>query len=105
MNEFIEFCDFHGIKMQFTARYTPQQNGVAEKKNRTIMDMARSMLREKHLSNEYWGDAVLFSIFILNRNLTKTMRDRVPQEAWDGKSCNVSHFRIFGCVAFAHVPT
>jgi hypothetical protein len=78
---------------------------VAERKNQTIMDMARSMLKEKHLSNEYWGDAVLCSIFILNRSLTKTVRDHVPWEAWDGKPCNVSHFRIFGCVAFAHVPT
>jgi transposase InsO family protein len=72
LNEFIEFCDFHGIKRQFTARYTPQQNGVAERKNQTIMDMAQSMLKEKHLSNEYWGDEVLCSVFILNRSLTKT---------------------------------
>jgi hypothetical protein len=78
---------------------------VVERKNQTIMDMARSMLKEKHLSNEYWGDAVLFSVFILNRSSTKTMRDRVPQEAWDSKPCNVSHFKIFGCVAFAHVPS
>jgi hypothetical protein len=78
LNEFIEFCDIHGIKRKLTARYTPQQNGVDERKNQTIMDMARSMLKEKHLSNEYWGDAVLCSIFLLNRSLTKTMRDRVP---------------------------
>jgi hypothetical protein len=103
LNEFIEFFYLHGIKRQFTAQYTPQQNGVAERKNQTIMDMAQSMLKEKHLSNEYWGDAILFSIFILNRSPTKTMRNHVPQEAWDGKPCNVSHFRIFGCVAFAQV--
>jgi hypothetical protein len=68
------------------------------------MDMARSMLKEKHLSNEYWGDAVLCSIFISNRSPTKTVRDHVPQEAWDGKSCNVSHFKNFGFVSFVHVP-
>ena len=49
LNEFIEFCDLHGIKRQFTARYTPQQNGVVERKNWTIMDMARSMLKENRL--------------------------------------------------------
>jgi hypothetical protein len=43
-------------------------------------------------------------VFILNRSLIKTMRDHVPQEAWDGKPCKVSHFIIFGCIAFAHVP-
>jgi transposase InsO family protein len=78
LNEFIEFCGLHGIKRQFTARYSPQQNRVAERKNQTIMDMARSMLKEKHLSNEYWGDVVLCSVFILNRSSTKTVRDRVP---------------------------
>ena len=62
------------------------------------------MFKEKHISNKYWGDKVLCYVFILNRSLTKTIRDRVPQEAWDGKPCNVSHFKIFGCVAFAHVP-
>jgi hypothetical protein len=56
------------------------------------------------LSNEYWGDAVIFSIYILNRSLTKTVRNHVPQEAWDGKPCDVSYFRNFGCVASAHVP-
>jgi hypothetical protein len=78
---------------------------VAERKNWTIMDMAQRMLKEKHISNEYWGDAVLCSIFILNRCPTKTVRNRVSQEAWDGKPCNVSHLRIFGSIAFAHVPT
>jgi hypothetical protein len=67
------------------------------------MDMARSMLKEKHISNEYWGYVFLCSVFILNRSPTKTTRDRVAQEAWDSKPCNVSHFIIFGCVAFVHV--
>ena len=51
--EFLRFCSENGIHKQFTARYTPQQNGVAERKNRTIMDMARSMLKAKHLPNDY----------------------------------------------------
>ena len=48
-NEFMEFCKYHGIKRQITTRYTPQQNGVAERKNQTIMNMARSMMKEKHI--------------------------------------------------------
>jgi hypothetical protein len=66
--------------------------------------MARSMLKEKHLSNEYWGDAVVCSVYILNRSPTETVRNRVPQKSWDGKPCNVSYFRILGCVAYVHVP-
>ena len=49
----MHFCRENGIHKKFTARYTPQQNGVAERKNRTIMDMVRSMMKEKHLPNDY----------------------------------------------------
>ena len=59
-NEFLNFC------MQFTARYTSQQNGVAERKNRTIMEMARNMMAAKHFPNEYWGEAVTTAIYIMN---------------------------------------
>jgi len=74
-NEFMDFCKYHGIKRQFTAHYTPQQNGVAKRKNQTIMNMARSMMKEKHLSNEYWGDDVTCSVYILNRSPTNSMKD------------------------------
>ena len=100
----MDFCKYYGIKRQFIARYTPQQNGVAERKNQTIMNIARSMMKEKHLSNEYWGDVVTCSICILNRSPTKSVKDRVPQQAWSGKCSSISHLRIFGCVAYAHVP-
>ena len=94
-NEFMDFCKYHGIKRQFTAHYTPQQNDVAERKNRTIMNMARSMMKEKHLSNEYWGDDVTCSVYILNRIPMKSVKDRVPQQAWSGKCSSISHLRIF----------
>ena len=55
---FLRFCRENGIHKQFTTRYTPHQNGVAERKNRTIMDRVRSMLKEKHFPNEYWAEAV-----------------------------------------------
>ena len=102
-NEFMDFCKYHGIKRQFSAHYTPQQNGVVERKNQTIMNMARSMMKEKHLSNEYWGDAVTCSVYILNRSSMKSVKDRVPQQAWSGNCSSISHLRIFGCLAYAHV--
>jgi hypothetical protein len=85
-------------------RYTPQQNGVAERKNITIMEMARSMLTAKHLSNEYWAEAVATAIYILNRCLTKSVKNRIPQGAWTGSKHDVAHLTFFGCVAYAHVP-
>ena len=61
-------------------------------------------MKEKHISNEYWGDAVTCLVYILNINPTKSMKDRVPQQAWSGKCSSISHLIIFGCVAYACVP-
>eukprot|EP00253_Pinus_taeda_P008645 PITA_08645 len=102
--EFLRFCRENGIHKQFTARYTPQQNGVAERKNRTIMDMARSMLKEKHLPNDYWAEAVNCAAYILNRCPTKVVMNKVPEEAWSGRKQGVTHMKFFGCVAYAHIP-
>ncbi|KAL4380017.1 hypothetical protein GQ457_02G014900 [Hibiscus cannabinus] len=63
-NLFEDFCKEHGIIHQLTVRYTPQQNGVAERKNRTILDMARSMVKGKHLPRNFWAEAVRFCIQI-----------------------------------------
>ena len=103
-NELLDYCRDHGINKQFTTSYTPQQNGVAERKNRTIMEMARSMLKGKNLPNEYWVEAVSCAIYILNRSPTKIVMDMVPQQAWSGKIHSVSHLKVFGCIAYAHVP-
>ena len=103
-NEFVDYCRHHGIKKLFTTSYTPQQNGVAERKNQTIMEMARSMLKGKNLPIEYWAEVVACAVYILNRSPTRIVRDKIPQEAWSGKHHCVSHFRVFGCIAYAHVP-
>eukprot|EP00253_Pinus_taeda_P018864 PITA_18864 len=102
--EFLRFCRENGIQKQFIARYTPQQNGVAERKNRTIMDMARSMLKAKHLPNDYWAEAVNCAAYILNMCPTKAVMNRVPEETWSGRKQGVTHMKVFGCVAYAHVP-
>ena len=72
-NEFLNFCKIHGIQKKFTARYTPQQNGIAKRKNRTIMEMACNMLAANHFSNEYWGEAVANVVYIMNQCLTKSV--------------------------------
>ncbi|KAM1263424.1 hypothetical protein ACFX2G_029042 [Malus domestica] len=65
-NAFQAYCKEQGIRHQLTAAYTPQQNGIAERKNRTILDMTRSMLKEKNLPKELWAEAVACSIYLLN---------------------------------------
>jgi hypothetical protein len=67
------------------------------------MEMVWSMLATKHLSNEYWDEAIEHVVYIMNRGPTKSVKNKVPQEAWTGMKHNVVHLKVFGCVACAHV--
>ncbi|KAA3479439.1 Retrovirus-related Pol polyprotein from transposon TNT 1-94 [Gossypium australe] len=100
-HEFTDFCNTHEIKRQLTATYTPQQNGVCERKNRTIMNMVRSLLAMSRVPKSFWPEAVNWSLHILNKIAVRNM---TPEEAWNGRQPAVDHFRIFGCIAYAHVP-
>ena len=66
--------------------------------------MVKSMLKEKHFPHEYWAEAVTCAVYILNRCPTKAVMNKIPEEAWSGKKKIVTHMRVFGCVAYAHVP-
>jgi hypothetical protein len=94
----------NGIRQEFTNSYTPQQIGVAKRKNRTIVEMARSMLKTKQLGNEFWAEAVHTAVYTLNRCPTRVVLDLTLKEAWSRYKPNVAHMRIFGCIAYAHVP-
>jgi transposase InsO family protein len=63
---FMEYCEEHGIRRFLTAPYSPQQNGVAERKNRTILDMVRSMLKSKKMPKEFWAEVVQCAIYVQN---------------------------------------
>lgn len=102
--EFTIFCEENGIKRQLTAAYTPQQNGVCEWKNRTTLNMVRSILTRSGVSKSFWPEAVDWSIYILNRSPTFSVQNMTPEEAWSRQKPSVDYFRIFGCVAYAHVP-
>ena len=67
------------------------------------MNMTRSMLKARHLSNEYWVEAVSCGVHVINKSPAKSVMNRVLEESWSGMSCIVSHFIVFGCVAYAHV--
>eukprot|EP00253_Pinus_taeda_P011071 PITA_11071 len=66
--------------------------------------MVRSMLKAKHLPHEYWAEDVTCAVYILNRCPTKAVMNRIPEEAWSGQKQTITHMRVFGCVAYAHVP-
>lgn len=103
--EFSMFCSDMGIRREFTTTYTPQQNGVAERKNETIVELARSMLKDKGLSKCYWDEAVATTVSLMNRFPTKAVIGKTPYEVWNGRKPNVSHLKVFGSIAYALVPS
>nr|KYP35468.1 Retrovirus-related Pol polyprotein from transposon TNT 1-94 [Cajanus cajan] len=102
-NDFNEFCTMNGIRRQLTAAYTPQQNGVAERKNRTIMDMVRTMLCEAKIHKSFWPEAVRWTVYLLNRCPTVAVKDLTPEEAWSSIKPSVRHLKVFGCIAYVHI--
>ncbi|MCO5611254.1 hypothetical protein L7F22_065506 [Adiantum nelumboides] len=101
---FKDFLGKKGIKHQCTMPYTPQQNGVAERKNRSLMEMARCMLKAKSLPHKLWMEAVACAAHVLNRCPTCALKTITPYESWYDKKPSVSYLRVFGCLAYAHIP-
>ena len=91
-----------GITHNFSAPYTPQQNGVVERKNRTLQDMSRTMLLSSGLAPTYWAEAVNTACYIINRAMPRPMLDKTPYELIKGMPPNISHLRTFGCKCFVH---
>ena len=101
--EFNSFCEKLGIKRHLTAPYTPQHNGVVERRNRTMMEMTRSVLKHMHMPNYLWGEAIRHSTYLLNQILTRALKEKTPYECFRGKKPSIDHIRIFGCIAYAKV--
>jgi transposase InsO family protein len=85
-----------GIMVEATAPYSPSQNGIAERFNRTLLELARAMLFESGLPTFLWTEAVKHAAYIRNRSPTRALDGKTPIEAWTGEKPDVSHFRAFG---------
>lgn len=79
--EFKQYCDENGVKHFTTTPYTPQQNGVVERWNHTVVEMARCLLKSKSVPGEFWGEAVSTAVYLLNRAPTKSLQGMTPFEA------------------------
>lgn len=91
-----------GIIHQLTAPYSPEQNGVAERKNRSLMEMARCMLNDSEIHVKFWAEAVNTANYVQNRIQT-SVANVTPFSLWFNKTPSLSHIRIFGSVAYAHI--
>ncbi|GJW40492.1 putative ribonuclease H-like domain-containing protein [Tanacetum coccineum] len=95
--DIIEFCGSKGIKREYSNARTPQQNGVAERKNRTLIEAARTMLADSFLPNTFWAEAVSTACYVLNRVLVTKPQNKTPYELITGKIPIISYIRPFGC--------
>ncbi|MCH89137.1 copia-type polyprotein, partial [Trifolium medium] len=100
---FKSFCKEEGIKRQLTTSYTPHQNGVAERKNRTVMNMVCCMLYAKKVPKLFCTEAANWTFYLLNRCPTHAVKNITPQEAWSGVKPSVEHLRVWGCIANVHI--
>jgi hypothetical protein len=95
-DELKEWCAQQGINIQTTAPYSPSQNGVAERMNRTIVEIARAMIRANQLPQFLWEHAIAHAVYVRNRAFTKPLGNTTPYEAWFKRRPNISHLREFG---------
>lgn len=95
-----------GIKHQLTTPYSPQQNGVAERYNRTIMEKTRSMIQDAACDQRMWAEAANTAVYLINRSPTKMLPGKTPEEIWNNeKKVNLSHLKVFGCPCYVHIPS
>ncbi|GJX13976.1 putative ribonuclease H-like domain-containing protein [Tanacetum coccineum] len=95
--DIIEFCGSKGIKREYSNARTPQQNRVAERKNRTLIEATRTMLADSFLPNTFWAEAVSTTCYVLNRVLVTKPQNKTPYELITGKIPIISYIRPFGC--------
>ncbi|WVZ60555.1 hypothetical protein U9M48_010561 [Paspalum notatum var. saurae] len=97
-----DWCDEEGIKHEFSATYTPQQNGVVERKNKTLITLARAMLDDYGTSEDFWAEAINTACHASNRVYLHRLLGKTPYELLIGRKPNISYFRVFGCKCFIY---
>jgi transposase InsO family protein len=95
-----DLCGDLGIGHQFSLTYTPQSNSVVERKNITMIDMARSMLSEYIISHSFWSEAINTTCYYSNRLYCYGKLEKTPYELLNGRKPNIAYFRVFGCKCY-----
>lgn len=103
--EMQDFFDRLGIKHERTCVETPQMNGVAERANRTLMDLVRSMLTSAKLPPSFWAEATSIAAYVRNRMTQSNLESGVPEGIWNNNVSSVRHLKAYGCLAYAHLPS
>jgi hypothetical protein len=101
--DFSSYCNTQGIHQELTAAYSSHQNGLTERKNRTILEGIRSVLVGTKIPKYLWEEIAKAVNYIQNRCPTKAIKLKTPEEMYTGIKPNLSHLRILGCVAYCHI--
>ena len=105
-NGFKGYLEEHGIHHQLTVAYTPQQNGVAERMNRTLMNLVRSMLHHKGIHKSFWAEALSTAVYIRNRVTSRGLpTDITPHHIWMDRAPDLGHTRVFGSRCWYVLPS
>ena len=103
--EFSDYLKAEGIRHEFTVPKTPEQNGLAERLNRTLIESVQSMLVDAQLQHKFWAEALSTVVYLRNRSSTSTVTGMTPFQAWSGKKPSVvDNLRAFGCATYSHNP-
>ncbi|KAE8684117.1 hypothetical protein F3Y22_tig00111151pilonHSYRG00072 [Hibiscus syriacus] len=101
---FLKVCEEEGIVRHFTVRGTPQQNGVAERMNRTLVEKVRCMLSNAGLGKEFWAEALVYACHLVNRLPSTAIGGKTPLEKWFGvPATDYDSLHVFGSTAYYHV--
>ncbi|GJU52640.1 retrovirus-related pol polyprotein from transposon TNT 1-94 [Tanacetum coccineum] len=101
-HELENFCDEKGISQNFSSLYTPEHNGVAERRNKTLIEAARTMLNGSVLFKHLWTDAVRIAYYTQNRSIIVKRHDKTSYEIFKERIPDISYFHVFGCPVFIH---
>ena len=101
--EFQTYLKKERVRHELTVPKTPEQNGVAERMNRTLVEGVRAMLADARLPHRFWAEALSTAVYLRNGSPAMAVERMTPFEAWTGEKPNVEHLRVFGCAAYAHV--
>lgn len=99
------FLKSRGIRLQTSAVYTPEQNGIAEAANKQIITKTRSLLLQSHLPKTFWPEAIHTACYLINRLPSSAIEFSIPERLWSQKETSLQHLRPFGCDVWSHIPS
>ncbi|KAK9067917.1 hypothetical protein SSX86_012028 [Deinandra increscens subsp. villosa] len=100
---FDSYCKTHGISRHLTVPGNPQQNGLVERMNRTLLNKIRCMLISAGMPKSFWAEALQTATYLVNRSPSSAIEMKTPLEVWSGHKPGYEHLRVFGTVCYAHV--